>query len=428
MLEVSRPDILSTHIQTWESPTIALPVEPYLKLLKVGNTTAWDGLNQPQIALINAVNSPHYRFITCAYSRRLGKTFISNVLGQLIFLVPNKHVLIMSPNYNLSNISFDLQRSFIKNFDLEVVKDNTKDRVIELTNSSTIRMGSVSTVDSSVGRSYDLIIFDEAALHPDGEKAFNVALRPTLDKLTSKCVFISTPRGKSNWFSQFYERGWSDNYPTWCSLHGTYHENPRVSAKDIEEAKSSMSVSQFNQEYLASFNTYEGQIFKFHEDNVIPEATEVIGESFAGLDPGYRDDTAFLVVVYDYHQDYFVVVDEYVDKEVPTQIHAQHFKTLLEKHNCELVFIDSAAAQFAADLAYNYDIACTKSKKDVLAGISFVQNLVETNRLKVKSNCRKTLEMLDAYRWDTTDSSKPVHDRHSHVADALRYALYSFVT
>ena len=123
-----------------------------------------------------------------------------------------------------------------------------------------------------------------------------------------------------------------------------------------------------------------------------------------------------------------MVVDEYVDREVPTEIHANRIKNLLERHNCELVFIDSAAAQFAADLAYNYDIACTKSKKDVLAGISFVQNLVETNRLKVKSHCRKTLEMLDAYRWDTTDNSRPVHDRHSHVADALRYALYSFVT
>ncbi len=105
MLEISRGDIVSSHIQTWNTPTIQLPIEPYLKLLPVGTTTAYDGLNRPQIALINAVNSPHYRFITCAYSRRLGKTFISNVLGQLIFLIPNKHVLIMSPNYSLSNIT-----------------------------------------------------------------------------------------------------------------------------------------------------------------------------------------------------------------------------------------------------------------------------------------------------------------------------------
>lgn len=426
MLEISRSDIVSTHIQTWNTPTIQLPIEPYLKLLPVGNTTAYEGLNRPQIALINAVNSPHYRFITCAYSRRLGKTFISNVLGQLIFLIPNKHVLIMSPNYSLSNISFDLQRSFIKNFDLEVTRDNTKDRIIELSNNSTIRMGSVSTVDSSVGRSYDLIIFDEAALHTDGEDAFNIALRPTLDKPTSKAIFISTPRGKSNWFSSFYNRGFDSNYPYWCSLRATYDENPRMSELDVLEAKNSMSVAQFEQEYLASFNSYEGQIYKFDENNVVVE--ECVGECFSGLDPGYRDETAYVVIQYCYEKDYFYVLDEYVDKNLPTSIHAERINNLNNTYGVETVFIDSAAAQMSADLAYNYNISCTRAKKDVLAGISFVQNLVETNRLKVHPRCKEVLKMLDQYRWDDSTSGKPVHDRYSHMADALRYALYSFVT
>ena len=105
-----------------------------------------------------------------------------------------------------SQISFDLQRNLIKHFDLEVTKDNAKDKVIELSNGSTIRMGSVNQVDSCVGRSYDLIIFDEAAL-ADGKDAFNVALRPTLDKGNSKAIFISTPRGRNNWFSEFFDRG-----------------------------------------------------------------------------------------------------------------------------------------------------------------------------------------------------------------------------
>ena len=114
----------------------------------------------------------------------------------------------MSPNYSLSQISFDLQRQLIKHFELEVTRDNAKDKVIELSNGSTIRMGSVNQVDSVVGRSYDFIIFDEAAL-VDGRDAFNVALRPTLDKENSKALFISTPRGRNNWFAEFWHRGFS---------------------------------------------------------------------------------------------------------------------------------------------------------------------------------------------------------------------------
>ena len=215
MLVVSRPDINVDVIQEFDPQQrfIKLPITNYLKLLDV-----YDTINRPQVALINAVNDPKYRFICAALARRLGKTYIANIIGPLVTLVPGSNVLIISPNYNLSSISFELQRKLIKHFDLEVARDNLKDKIIELSNGSTIRMGSLSTVDSTVGRSYDLIIFDEAALGAGGEAAFNVALQPTLDKPQAKAIFISTPRGRNNWFSQFWQRGFDPNFPEWISL------------------------------------------------------------------------------------------------------------------------------------------------------------------------------------------------------------------
>ena len=231
MLDVSRTDIVSNSFMDFPTSErfIKLPIDSYLDLLGITP-------NSSQTALINAVNNPKYRLVCAAISRRQGKTYIANVIGQLVSLVPGSNILIMSPNYSLSQISFDLQRGLIKHFDLEVTKDNAKDKVIELSNGSTIRMGSVNQVDSSVGRSYDLIIFDEAAL-ADGKDAFNVALRPTLDKINSKAVFISTPRGRNNWFADFYHRGFSEEFSDWASIRATYHENPRFSDDDIKEAK-----------------------------------------------------------------------------------------------------------------------------------------------------------------------------------------------
>ena len=185
MLEISRKDVVSDELMSFdERRFIKLPIDGYMDLLGIEP-------NSTQKAIINSINNPKYRFVTAAVSRRQGKTYIANVIAQLICLVPGANVLLMSPNYSLSQISFDLQRTLIKHFDLEVIKDNAKDKVIELSNNSTIRMGSVNQVDSVVGRSYDLIIFDEAAL-VDGRDAFNVALRPTLDKENSKAIFIST--------------------------------------------------------------------------------------------------------------------------------------------------------------------------------------------------------------------------------------------
>ena len=427
-IQISRADIVSDYFLDYSEADkfLKLPVEPYLELL---NITALPS----QVAIINGTNSPKYRFVCAAISRRQGKTYIANIIGQLVSLVPSSNILIMSPNYALSQISFDLQRNLIKHFDLEVVRDNAKDKVIELSNGSTIRMGSVNQVDSCVGRSYDLIIFDEAAL-ADGRDAFNVALRPTLDKDNSKALFISTPRGRNNWFSEFFERGFNDEFPEWCSIRATYKDNPRMSETDIAEARKSMSEAEFRQEYEADFNTYEGQVWDFNYEECIGSYQDINLEGFdvfAGLDVGYRDPTAFCVVAYSWEEEKFFVLDEYFDSERTTEQHAAEIRRMIDKWDLDYIYIDSAAQQTRFDFAQNYDISTVNAKKSILDGIGHVAGVVDNNRLLVDQKCQEVLLSLDQYQWDPNPNlmkEKPKHNRASHMADALRYALYSFET
>jgi hypothetical protein len=339
----------------------------------------------------------------------------------------------MSPNYALSQISFDLQRTLIKHFDLEVTKDNAKDKVIEMSNGSTIRMGSVNQVDSCVGRSYDLIIFDEAAL-ADGKDAFNVALRPALDKENSKAIFISTPRGKNNWFSEFFWRGFTDEFSEWVSIRATYKDNPRMSEADIAEARQSMSEAEFKQEYEADFNTYEGQIWNFDHEECIFNGSELDTSKmdvFAGLDVGYRDPTAFCVIGYDWDEEKYYLLDEYLDAEQTTEKHAKEIQVLIKKWDIDYIYIDSAAQQTRFDFAQNYDISTINAKKSILDGIAQVAGIVDNNNLFIEQGCKESLSALDQYQWDANPNlarEKPKHNYASHMADALRYALYSFQT
>ena len=427
-VQISRQDIVSDEIFELQSEArfLKLPVNEYLDLLGIAALPS-------QKAIINAINNPKYRFVCAAVSRRQGKTYIANIIGQLVSLVPGSNILIMSPNYSLSQISFDLQRNLIKHFDLEVTKDNAKDKVIELSNGSTVRMGSVNQVDSCVGRSYDLIIFDEAAL-ADGRDAFNVALRPTLDKDNSKAIFISTPRGRNNWFAEFFDRGFNDEFPEWCSIRATYKDNPRMSELDISEARKSMSDAEFRQEYEADFNTYEGQIWNFNHEQCI-ENNEFLDTTrmdvFAGLDVGYRDPTAFCVIAYDWDHQKYYVLDEYLDAEKTTEQHAAVIRNMIERWDIDYIYIDSAAQQTRFDFAQNYDISTINAKKSVLDGIAQVAGIVDNDNLLVDQRCSEVLSCLDQYQWDPNPNlakEKPKHNRASHMADALRYALYSFET
>lgn len=435
MLTISRNDVSADEIQQFpqDKRFLKLPVERYVEQVRLRRII--DGeLNRPQIALVNACNNPKYRFIVAALSRRVGKTTVANMIAQLICLVPDSNVLIMSPNYSLSSISFELQRNYIKKFDLEVTKDNSKDRIIELSNGSTVRMGSVSQVDSCVGRSYQLVLFDESALSAAGEDAFNIALRPTLDKPDSKAIFISTPRGKQNWFARFYDRGFSPNYPNWVSIHADYRENPRASESDIDEARKTMSKAEFAQEYEASFSSFEGQIYKFDSINCVEDLSEFEHyhyEVIMGLDVGYKDATAGVIIAYDHIGDKYYVLDEYYCSEKTTQQHAEAIKELENKYNIQFIFIDAAAQQMRWDFAQNYDLTTTNANKSVLDGIAHVQAIIEQNRLIVHEECKHVLACLDQYRWDPNESltrERPVHDEYSHMADAIRYALYTYQT
>jgi phage terminase large subunit len=420
-MEISRKDIVTEEV-TKSGSFLKVPIEAYLSLLGIEPIPS-------QIALINALNNPKYRFIVGALSRRQGKTYIGNIIAQCVALVPGCHVLIVSPNYNLSQISFDLQRNLIRQFDLEIAKDNAKDRVIELTNGSTIRLGSVNQIDSVVGRSYDFVLFDEAAL-ADGESAFNVAIRPTMDKPGSKALFISTPRGRNNWFSKFFNRGFNDSYEQWASIKATWHDNPRASESDIDEARRSMSEAEFKQEYEADFNIFEGQVWNFNYDKCVEDLSQLDTrhmDVIAGLDVGFKDPTAFVVIAYDGEK--FYVTEEYYAAERTTEDHAGYLGEIIERREVDYCFIDAAAAQTRYDLAQNYDISTNNAKKSVLDGIGMVASLVDNDKLIVDQNCDQVLRCLDQYRWDPNPNlirEKPVHDSSSHMADALRYALYSF--
>lgn len=424
-LTISRDDVSCTEIQDYGDESF-FKLDPK-KFLDLENITP----NRPQTAFINAVNSPKYRFITACISRRLGKTFIANFMAQLIWLVPGCNVLLIAPDYSLASISWDEQQRLIRKYDIETDMNNSKDRVIQFSNGSMIKVASVNKADSAVGRSYDFILFDETAIAQDARDKFEVALRPTLDRLGATAIFISTPRG-DNWFKEYYDRGFDDYFPNWCSIHATYHENERMDKDDVEQARREMTKSKFSQEYLADFITFEGQIYdEFDPDRHIIDIEEKEDysrlEGIGGLDMGFRDATALCCIKFDYTEEVFYIVDEYVNNQANTKQHAENIRTLMDKHGIDYLYCDPSAAQTRHDFASIYDITTMKANNVKLDGIGFINTLLAMDKIKIMPHCTNTIKAFRNYRWDEKSvKEKEVHDDHSHIMDAVRYGCYTF--
>lgn len=427
---VSRPDISCTELTHYpkEDRLITLPIDKYIaKLTDINGEPIT--LNPVQYAMANYLQNPKYRFITVVVARRTGKTAMANWLANLLSLHPNNNIVIISPNYTLSQISMNIQLDLFKRFGIKPTRSNLKDRIIVLENNSTIRMASVNQVDSAVGISTRLLLADEAALHDNLGEAFSLQLRPTLDRVDSKAIFVTTPRG-SNYIQEYYNRGFGDEYPTWGSIWANWKINPRAQISDIEDARKSVSKQYFNQEYLGSFLSVEGQIFEYDDDNIIDFEKDYRGKIdvqmvCAGTDTGWKDYTTMIVGYFT--DDCIFIVDEYKKKELSTDKHAENFHYMVNVHDIDIIYIDGANAQFRQDLMLVYDLPTMLAKKDVLAGINYTQALLENKRILIDKGCTELLNSMLQYRWNPNENlvkPKPEHTG-SDMCDALRYLVYN---
>ena len=77
-----------------------------------------------------------------------------------------------------------------------------------------------------------------------------------------------------------------------------------------------MSEAEFNQEYMADFNVFEGQVWAFNHEECVADLSEIETgriDIFAGMDVGYKDPTAFCVIGYDWDSQKYYLLDEYLD-------------------------------------------------------------------------------------------------------------------
>lgn len=381
--------------------------------------------NEAQRSMVDGLENN--RFFVTISARRTGKSYAAAILAFAKLLEPKQQVMVVAPNFSLSSIIWDYVTDLVKQMELEVDRFNQKDKVVKLINGSTFRLLSANNRDSLVGRAANLLIVDEAAIISNDEY-FTRDLRPALSTFRdSRCLWISTPRGKGNYLFTYYNRGIDDEYPDWGSTLHTWRSNPLLSEKDIEEAKRTITKAMYLQEYECEWTTTEDQIYQgLNEEKHI---NDFVGERFieviGGLDVGYRDENCFVVVGFDGINYY--VVDEYVSRESTTSELAEIVREKQEEWSIDSIYIDSAAQQTKADFAYDYDIYCENAIKSVNDGISSLQALIEQDRLLFDTEGgAHSFSAMSSYKWNpNTDNPKPVHDWSSHPCDAIRYAIYT---
>lgn len=200
--------------------------------------------------------------IICA-GRRWGKSRLA--LREICYQarLPNKEIFYITSSYRAARMILwrPLKEKLL---DLRWVKKiNETNLEIQLKNGSQISLKGSENKDSLRGVSLDYCVIDEAA--DCDPELFPTIIRPALADKQGGAMFIGTPKGKGNYFYDLFVAG--QNTPGWRSWQETTISGGWVSESEIEAARADMSEKQFNQEFNATFETYENRVaWSFERD------------------------------------------------------------------------------------------------------------------------------------------------------------------
>jgi len=388
-------------------------------------------LSEPQ----RQVCSSTKRFRVLVTGRRFGKTHLclTEILRKARFS-DNGKIFYVSPTYRMSKeIMWKQLKKKVKELRWVKYINETELTVVLINNCQISLKGADKSADNLRGVGLNFLVLDEFADIP--EEAWSEVLRPTIsDKhVNGEVLFVGTPKGMGNWSFEMYQKGKSED-PEWASWKFTTIEGGQVEEHEIEQAKKDLDERSFRQEYLASFETYNGVVYyNFdREQNVKPCKYDPQAIIHVGLDFNIDPMSACLFHLKNGVAEFFdeIVIyssntDEFVDE-------------LLSRYpkNKIIVYPDPASRQRKTSAGGRTDLTILQNAglnvkcrnthalvRDRINSVnSRLKNFDGNKNILIDPSCKNLINglMKQMYKEGTNQPEKNGND---HMNDALGYAI-----
>lgn len=314
---------------------------------------------------------------------------------------------------------------------------NVSELWVELINGARIRLFGADNPDALRGLYLDGIILDEYAdMRP---RIWGEIIRPLLADRKGWAVFIGTPKGH-NAFHQLYEE--ASRNPDWYYKTLRASQTELIDEEELEDAKRSMTVDQYEQEFECSFEAAILGAFYGKEMRILTDGGRVTKVEYDPLfkvntawDLGYSDDTTiwwFQVVhgeirVLDYHASNGHQVSYYTDLLKSKEKEFEYvYKHHYLPHDARAKTLASGGKSIIEQFASKIPPESIK----IVPSLSLQDGIQATRLALMRSwfdaeRCQDGIECLRQYQREYDEDKKifrdkPRHDWASHGADAFR--------
>jgi hypothetical protein len=207
--------------------------------LKIRISRIEDALHASQLRVYQSLA----RFSVLEIGRRWGKT----TFGQQVAMdraIEGKSVAWFAPTYRFLSESL---REFERALHPIIRSIDRAEKRIELKTRGVVDFWSCDDEDAGRGRSYDLVVIDEAGFVPKLLSSWQAAIYPTLTDRRGSAIFLGTPKGCGD-FHRLYLQAEGDTSGDWRAFRIGSMENPMIDPAEIEMARKMLPASIFAQE------------------------------------------------------------------------------------------------------------------------------------------------------------------------------------
>ena len=319
------------------------------------------------------------------------------------------------------------------------VEHRESDLIVNLPNSSRIRLYGADNYDRMRGVYFDGAVLDEPAnMDP---RAWPEVIRPALSDREGWATFIGTPKGR-NQFWEIHDNAQKD--PNWYSLVLKASESGIIPQSELDSARETMSEEQYRQEFECDFEAavvgaYYGKLMaQADQDKRIAGVPyEPTAQVWTAWDLGISDATAiwFAQVVGRETR----IIDYYEASGVDLGHYVREIKSKPYMFGGHIVPHDAQAKELGTGKSRLEVLESLGLRNLQVAPIHRVEDGINAVRVMLPKcwfdavKCQRGIDALKLYRseWDDrlqTLKPRPVHDWASHAADAFRYLAMTLDT
>lgn len=350
-----------------------------------------------------------------------GKTFVGSVwAGKKINEFPDGVGIIAAPTYKILNqatlVKFFSQFPALKKFHKEQKGE------IELPTGGTVFIRSMDQPFGSEGITANWIWGDEAGQYPIN--AWTV-LRSRVARTRGQILFTTTPYALNWLYTDFYLRWLRKEDPEISVFTWKATDNPDFPKDYYEAEKRRLSPEEFARRYEGEFTKMEGLVYDLPDDQIIAPREINAKDIIAGLDFGFTNPTAGVVIKVDNDNNFYIVNDGIYTPNLTQDEVEDRLKEIQLKTSFRQLYPDPAEPDRIASLKKKGFYVKTVDK-NVELGINKVRELIRKKQLFVFNTCKSVLDEFNYYHYDPDKpKEEPVKER-DHLMDALRYAIYNY--